>query len=286
MRVNKIEKIALSLMVFIFILGNVLVVNAATGSIDLKLSSNKVNKGDKFTVTISASSDLDISWLEANLTYDTNKLELVSAGAASDKWSNMNSGDNSKVNIMTLYVDGYNYKSADIYVAEFKVKDSAQDGSTATITFSNIALRVGDAFEEVSLGEKTATVTINNSIKPSGGNTTSGNTTSGNTTSGNTTSGNTTSGNTTSGNTTRGSTTSGNTTSGNTTSGNTSTGNATKGSGKEVVVYSPDNKNTTKSKSGKGLPYTGTEVLVPVGIVVAGLAVGGLYFVNRRYRGL
>ena len=131
------KKSKISLLIFVLIISLFGVVNAASGSINLGASSETVKKGETFTVTLIGTADNNITALQANLEYNTNKLSIdnkkVGAGFADL------SGEN-EIAIAATSSDSLS-KTATLYTITFKVADDATAGETE-IKFKNISLAV------------------------------------------------------------------------------------------------------------------------------------------------
>lgn len=155
--------IKIFLVAVILVLSSTLIVNAADATATLKLSDEQVKKGDTFTVTVNVSCEEGINGLVGNVSYDTEKLEFIGLELIdTQKWFNM-SGEKLKFEIVHNAVD--TETSADIIKATFKVKDTAQVGTTAKVTIADIELdsdaatnsnkQIGTKEVEVSIIEET-----------------------------------------------------------------------------------------------------------------------------------
>lgn len=130
----KKEKILIASIVFTLILSIVTMVHAATGTISLVASSNQVERGNTFTVTVNGSADEDITGFQSGLvSYDTSKLALEGRTLGTG-FTDM-SGDTE----MAFLNNGTAAKEMTICTLTFRVLDSAADGET-TITLPNPAI--------------------------------------------------------------------------------------------------------------------------------------------------
>ena len=113
-----------------------LTVNAADAIVTLNSDNTQVHAGDTFIVTMNVACEEGINGLQGNVSYDTNRLELVSIAVAdTTKWFNL--GENS--NLAIIHNSSDTETSADIVKVTLKVKDTAEIG-TATITISDIVV--------------------------------------------------------------------------------------------------------------------------------------------------
>lgn len=158
------RKILFLIVIMIVVLMSV--VYAASGTVSLKASSTTVEPGGTFTVTISANCNDGVNGIDTTLSYDTDKLELVSGALANNNFANLSSE-----NQITVITNSKTpIKSADLYTLTFKVKDGVASGSTATIKTGKILLD-SDASNQSSetIGEQTVTVTVKKGSKPENG---------------------------------------------------------------------------------------------------------------------
>ena len=152
------KKVLTSIFIIIFVLSMFSVVNAASASISVGASSQKVKVGDVFTVTVIGNADENISALQANISYDTNKLLLenrtVGTGFADF------SGDN-EIATAASNSDAIS-KTATLYTLTFKVLDTATVGETK-IDFKNVSLALvntNSTQEAVNVADESLTVTV------------------------------------------------------------------------------------------------------------------------------
>lgn len=131
------KKSLISMLIFVFIISIFTVVNAATGSINLGASSDKVKVGDIFTISIIGTADNNISALQANLVYDTNKIAIENKTVGEGFYD---ASANNEIAIAAQNSDALS-KTATLYTFTFKVLDTAAVGET-TIEFKNIAMAV------------------------------------------------------------------------------------------------------------------------------------------------
>ena len=133
----KIKIFIINIMAIMIILMLSPAVSAATGTVEFKSNTDEVNKGEEFTVTLSANSEDGINGVSTTYSYDTEKLELVSEGLAdSAKWTNMETSPN----IFVICNSSQSIKSADLYTIKFKVKDNVSAGDKINIQTTEILL--------------------------------------------------------------------------------------------------------------------------------------------------
>lgn len=122
--------------IFMVILANLGIVQAATtATATLKTNKDKVKPGDTFTVTLSVACEDGINGIDTTYSYDTDKLELVSASVKdSTNWSSL--GADNQITVICNSTS--KITTADIYVLTFKVKDSVATGTTANISTTDI----------------------------------------------------------------------------------------------------------------------------------------------------
>lgn len=151
-------KIIISSIIAMFVIVISSCVFAATGTVDFKASTSKIKKGETFTVTLSARSEDGINGVDTKYTYNTEKLELVSAALDdSTKWASLGSGQD--ITIISNFEQSI--KNANLYVLTFKVKDNVAVGDVLKVETNEILLDT-DAQEnsEVNIGAKKAEVTV------------------------------------------------------------------------------------------------------------------------------
>lgn len=143
-------------------------VYATSGTVSLKASITTVEPGGTFTVTISANCNDGVNGIDTTLSYDTDKLELVSGALANNNFANLSTGNQ----ITVISNATTSIKSADLYTLTFKVKDGVASGSTATIKTGKISLD-SDLRDQssVTIGEQTVIVTVKKEAKPENGQT-------------------------------------------------------------------------------------------------------------------
>ncbi len=125
------------LAIILLILGVTFSVNAADATANLKASNNNLNPGETFKVTFEASCEEGINGINAVISYDTDKLEVVSPIAVTDtsKWVKIEGETDLTANILS---NGSAVKSGEVFSLTFKVKENAERGTTAKITASEI----------------------------------------------------------------------------------------------------------------------------------------------------
>lgn len=150
------KRFLVSILTFIFIVLLVTNVNAATGSISVGASSDTVLKGKTFTVTVAGTADNNITGMQAQFTYDSNKLSIEGKNAGTG-FSDV-SGSN-EIALTSTSSENLS-KSATLYTITFKVLDTAEVGDT-TISVTNAVLAlVNENAEQENTAESNADVTI------------------------------------------------------------------------------------------------------------------------------
>lgn len=121
----------------LFILTSVITCYAATEpTVTLQADKTDVKAGETFIVTLSATCEDGINGIDTTYTYDTEKLELVSANVASSDFASL--GTDNQITVICNSTESIT--SADIYVLTFKVKDGVEADSTAKVSVSEITL--------------------------------------------------------------------------------------------------------------------------------------------------
>ena len=130
------KKLIIITIISILVLLNLSIVQAATtATATLSTNKEKVKPGDTFTVTLSVKCEDGINGIDTTYSYDTDKLELVSASLKdSTNWSNL--GSDNQVTVICNSTS--KITTADIYVLTFKLKDSVTTGTTANISTTDI----------------------------------------------------------------------------------------------------------------------------------------------------
>lgn len=151
-------KVIAGSIITIFIILLTTIVFAATGTVELRASVNQVEKGDTFTVTLSAASEDGINGLDTKFVYNSNQLELISENLVDDsKWTNIGTSPN----ITVICNSTQNITSANIYVLEFKVKDSVTAGDTIKIETTDIVMDTDVANNsEITISAKKVELTV------------------------------------------------------------------------------------------------------------------------------
>ena len=160
-------KSIIAFIIAIFIVALSTNVFAATGTVEFKANTTEVEKGNEFTVTLSANSEEGINGIDAKYNYDLDKLELVSESLAdTTNWSNM--GTASNITILCNSTDSI--KAADLYIIKFKVKDNVSAGDKIKIEITDIILDTdAQTNSEVTIGTKKIELAVKSEIseKPS-----------------------------------------------------------------------------------------------------------------------
>lgn len=154
----------------LFMLTSVVTCYAATETdVTLKLSKTEVKAGETFTVTLSATCPDGINGIDTTYTYDTEKLELVSANVASSDFASL--GTDNQITVICTKSDE-SITSADIYVLTFKVKDGVAENSVAKINIAETMLDSDaetDSEHTIPAQEKSITVVSAEENPPSDG---------------------------------------------------------------------------------------------------------------------
>lgn len=155
------KKILVSVLTLFFIISMITTVYAATGNINLGASSDTVEKGKTFTVTIAGTADNNITGLQAALAFDSNKLAIESKSAG----SNFTDASGSDSEIAILSSGSTVSKSATLYTITFKVLENAAEGETkVSVTNATLALvNVNSEQENVKVADRDVTVNIKSS---------------------------------------------------------------------------------------------------------------------------
>lgn len=130
------RKSVISILITIIIISVFSVANAASASINLGASSDKVKAGDVFTVSIVGTADNNIAGLEASIEYDQDKLEIENK-AVGTGFYDYPAGDNG-IAIGAENKDALS-KTVTLYTFTFKVLEGVKTGETV-ISFKDIKL--------------------------------------------------------------------------------------------------------------------------------------------------
>ena len=256
MRINKIMiKMLFAIVIIGMILGNLGIVKAATtGTVTFTPSSQTVKEGDTVTVIMAGTCDKGIGGVEAKYSFDSTKLELVKEEVISTKWTYL-PGTSGLITVLPASLEE-KITSGDIYKLEFKVKNGVEVNSNIEINFTDIKLLTDEDNPQDVEVPTTQTVTLTvkaNDPTPMETPTQTPSTTPTPTTSGSS-------------------------------------------NGRELIIHTDDdnttntsskNASSNTSKSGASvLPYTGMSSFIIIGLGLVVIASVGLYFANRRYRGI
>ena len=137
------KKNLISILSVIFIISMITTVYAATGAISWGASSPNVIKGKTFTVTLAATADSNIKGLQANLSYDANKLSIESKSAGQGYFDA--SGSN-EIAVGSTSSESLS-QAATLYTITFKVLDTATEGETKISLTNAILALVGGQTE-------------------------------------------------------------------------------------------------------------------------------------------
>lgn len=152
------RKLMIIVFTMLFILANIITCYAATEpTVTLQADKTEVKAGENFTVTLSATCEDGINGIDTTYTYDTERLELVSANVASSKFSSL--GIDNQITVICNSSESIT--SSDIYVLTFKVKDGIEVGSTAIVSISETMIdsdAATDSQHTVAAQEVTITI--------------------------------------------------------------------------------------------------------------------------------
>jgi len=129
------KKIIISTLIAILVMSMFTIVNAASGSINLGSSAERVKPGETFVVTLIGTADNNITAMQANILYDSTKLAIESKKVA-DGFADF-SGNN-EIAIASTSSESLS-KTTTLYTITFKALDNATVGE-AKIDFTNISL--------------------------------------------------------------------------------------------------------------------------------------------------
>ena len=149
----------IGLIILIVIIAGITNVNAqdVSATAEFKANTTSVNPGGSFKVTLSAKSENGLNGIDTTYTYDTDKLELVNANVANNKWASLGEGNS----ITAICNTTDKVTTSDIYVLEFKVKDNVSAGTTAKINTTTIMIDTdAEKDSEVNIEAKSVEVSI------------------------------------------------------------------------------------------------------------------------------
>ncbi len=152
------KKIAILFISIAIILASFSVVQAASATATLTPSSTTVKPGDTFSVTLSLNCAEGINGATGiTFNYDKNILELTSSNINDSNFINLGTSDD--IDLMCNTEE--TITSTNVYVWNFKVKDTATKGATAAISVSDIAVdSLAENNSETIATGKSITVTI------------------------------------------------------------------------------------------------------------------------------
>ena len=151
------KKLIIMGMIFLLIILNAVGSYASGTTVQLQADKAEVKVGETFTVTLKATCEEGINGIDTTYTYDTDKLELVSANVASSDFSSL--GVDNQITVICN--SATSITSADIYVLTFKVKDGVTANSTAKISIAETLLDSDSATDsENTIAAQEISVTI------------------------------------------------------------------------------------------------------------------------------
>lgn len=153
------KNISIIIVMFIVIMALTIKVKATTANVTLKADKLELDPGEVVTVTIAGSCEEGINALQAQISYETDKLELIDSNVTSSNWVNLGQSSTSNLTLEIICNTSETIKSDDIFEMKFKVKDSIARGTTAKITASEISLG-SDSSGNYSIGNKDITISV------------------------------------------------------------------------------------------------------------------------------
>lgn len=230
-------------------------VQAVTATANLNANKSTVKPGETFTVVLSVTCANEINGIITSYSYDTDKLELIS-GKAGTNFASL--GENNNIE---LIAGKTGITDANVFILEFKAKESITEETTATVSVSKITVSPMTG-EDTILNEISIPITIKPETNQNGGNTTpSGETTD-------------------IGNTPQ---------SGGKTDGENTTPSSNASDDETTDTVRNTNSETNNNTSGKKmsvLPYTGMQpVIIGMLFVISGIA-GIMYVAYRKYKNI
>lgn len=130
---NKLNLLVIS--IILLLISTTMSKAAAISTATLKINKDKVKPGDTFTVTLSVTCEEGINGIDTMYSYDEDKLELVSASVKdSTNWSSL--GADKQITVICNSTS--KITTADVYVLTFKLKDTVEIGTTASISTTDI----------------------------------------------------------------------------------------------------------------------------------------------------
>ena len=255
------KKILISILSVIFIISMITTVYASTGNITWGASSGNVIIGKTFTVTLAATADSNIKGLQANLSYDTNKLSIESKTVGQGYFDA--SGSN-EIAVGSTSSESLS-QSATLYTITFKVLDTAAEGETK-ISINNAILALVEGQTEAINKEVTVNIKKDDTTAGNQGGTNDENPTPEDKGDGSESGNPSNDGNNNGGNSNDGN--------------NSNSGNENKNTNQNVNSNKNTNKNTTK------LPQTGAESASIIAIIALGAISIASYISYRKYKNI
>lgn len=151
------KKVLVSLLTLIFIISMMNTVYALSGKVNAGASTDTVEKGKTFTVTLVGTADSPIDGMYTKFTYDKNVLEMTAVTPGENYGNNSGEGEIFVTNSSSTTSP----TSATLCTITFKVLDTANVNST-TISFNESALHLkeGDTDKETEVSINNVTVNI------------------------------------------------------------------------------------------------------------------------------
>lgn len=175
-KINNIKLLAIiviTLIAITYLSGLRCIKAASTATVTLKCDATNssgqtiIGAGETYTVKVNAQSSDGINMFYGILSYDTDKLQLVSRKAPSG-WSDSSNTEQSEI---LVFNSNKTTEEVTTYNLTFKVLDNITIGQTASITISNIGI---DTFldtedpneSRVNIGTRTFTITTGIGVTP------------------------------------------------------------------------------------------------------------------------
>ena len=154
------KRLITGILIIIIAISNMMVnSNAATGTVTVTANKTELKQGDSFNIIISGNCEEGINGLDAVVSYDETKLELIESKVADSKWIDLGQNTVAGKGITIMCNTSETIKNANLYQLTFKVKESATAGTNIKITVSGITLH-SDSLQTYTEGNKEVTISI------------------------------------------------------------------------------------------------------------------------------
>ena len=152
---NKLMIIGLT--IILMLTSSITVLANTETTVTLQVDKTEVKAGETFTVTLKATCPDGINGVDTTYSYETEKLELVSANIANSNFASL--GVDNQITVISNATESI--QSADIYTLTLKVKEGVEVGSTAKISVAETLLDSDAATDsEHTIPAQEVTVTI------------------------------------------------------------------------------------------------------------------------------